>query len=818
MTIRNFPQRWGEPVRRLLCAGLLASVAAFAGAQTGAGQPPVTLRFTVWDGDVSLNIIRGVLQEFERENPDIHVKLENFPDYATYHQKMLVQYAANVAPDVAMMDPGHFQALANRKAILPLNPFFKDTPGFDINAYYKPIVEAHTLNGQLYVLPRDIAPEGILYYNRKAFREAGLPYPDGTWTWDFKERPELKNKDFLWVMHQLTKIGKGPKPERYGFVPAYPGLLADTFMYSYGLKYADNDQNPTKVLLNDPRMVDVYNLVIDLADDKKWMPSNTEVTNDLQQSTEQLFVQQKVAIYQNGIWDVPNVRRDNKPGTKDFFDWDVTLFPAYANGHHAAPTGGSGYCIFSSTKYPRQAWRLTRFMAGPVAMAAMARAGIAQPAIRSLALTKGVWLPGPNTPPEQMWPANRIVTDQAVPWVQFGPTAEYWPDVSNMISAQTGSIFNDLISPKDGLKQANEDGQKRLDQLRKDESLSPFNWPLGLTAAALIVAGIVTVVYWPERKVRYTTRQKAESRSAYRFLAPWLIGLVVFTLGPMILSLLMSFMNWDMIRPAQWRGVHNYTEAFFEDPRFWISLRVTAVFTLVSTPLGIFFAFLLALLLNQKVKGVALFRSMYYIPAIASSVALTLVARKILSPDDGLLNTVIYKLWPLKETALGHVLSAYAGKPNDMVDWLGSERTALASVIMISLAGVGATMVVLLAGLQGIPQYYYEAATVDGANPLQRMKAITLPLLTPAIFFSLITGFIGSFQVFTQVFIITNGQGGGPNNSLLVYMISIFSAAFQTLRMGYAAALGWVLFLIIMLFTLLQIRMSKWVYYEADAK
>jgi multiple sugar transport system permease protein len=286
----------------------------------------------------------------------------------------------------------------------------------------------------------------------------------------------------------------------------------------------------------------------------------------------------------------------------------------------------------------------------------------------------------------------------------------------------------------------------------------------------------------------------------------------------MILSLLMSFMRWDMILPAQWRGVHNYTEAFFEDERFWISIRVTGVYTLVSTPVGLIAAFLLALLMNQKVKGIPLFRAMYYIPSIASAVAMTLVTRKILSPENGLLNTVLYNLQPFKALGIGHAISTFAGKPDEMVNWLGNEKTALASVILISLLGIGGSMVILLAGLQGIPTYYYEAATVDGATPFQRMKAITLPLLTPALFFSLITGFIGSFQVFTQVFIITNGSGGGPNNSMLVYMIALFSAAFQTLRMGYAAALAWVLFFIIMIFTLIQFRMSKWVYYESDAK
>lgn len=798
---------------------VVLGLSLLAVAVSAMAAPQVTLRFAVWDGDESLKVIRKILQDFEKENPDIHVKLENIPDYTNYHQKMLTMYAANTAPDVAMMDMGHFQALANRGALVALNDLIAKTPGFDIKSYYEPIVQAHTLNGKLYVLPRDIAPEGLIYYNKKLFKEAGIPYPDGTWTWDFKERPELKEKDFLWVMHQLTKTKPGAqKPYQYGYLPAWPGLMADTFMYSYGLTAADDPQTPTKLLYDNPEMQRVYEFCNDLWQNKRWVPSNVEVTGNLQQGAETIFVKQETAMFQNGIWEVPNIRRDMKPGSKDFFDWDITMFPAYKNGHHGFPTGGSGYAIFSSTPNKEQAWRLTRYMAGPAGMRAMALAGIAQPAIRSVALSDA-WIPGPNTPTEQQWPHSRIWTDRAVPFVNFGVTGELWPEIASIVDAKRQSIYDGLTPPAEGLAQGQKEGQARLDALRKEENLPTFNWLYGIALGVAIVAGVLFAVYWPERKVKYTLTQRRENASAYRFISPWLIGLCVFTLGPMILSLVMSFLNWDMIRPAQWRGVHNYTEAFVEDPRFWVSLKVTAVYTLVSTPLGVLLALGLAILLNQKVRGIPLFRAMFYIPAIASGVAMTLVTRKIMSPDDGLLNAILYNPTINKLLNVSGWLNGWSQtKTGEHINWLGNEHTAMPAIVLLALAGVGGSMVVMLAGLQGIPQYYYEAATVDGASPWHKMKAITLPMLTPAIFFSLITGFIGSFQVFTSVFIITGGNGGGPNNSLYVYMIALFSNAFQTLRMGYAAALAWVLFLVIMLFTLIQFKASKWVYYEADVK
>jgi multiple sugar transport system permease protein len=815
--------RFSVETLRSLVVLVLATIACLLPVPAQA-QNKVLLRFSVWDGDESLKVLRQVIARFEREHPNIAIKLESFPDYNMYHQKMLVEYAANVAPDVAMMDMGHFQALAKRGALLPLNQFFSSTPGFDIHDYYKPIVDAHTLVDpqtgapNLYVLPRDIAPEGLIYYNKKEFDAAHIPYPDGSWTWDFQERPWLKEKDFLWVMHRLTKFEAGKtSPTQYGFLPAWPGLGVDTLMYSYGLSSENNDQHPTELGYDDPRMAKVYDLYMDLCLKKKWIPSNVEVTNVFQQGAETLFVRGTCAMFQNGIWEVPNIRHDMKPGSKDFFDWDIAMYPAYANGHRAFPTGGSGYSIFSSTAHPKEAWEFTHYMAGPVGMEAMARAGIAQPAMRRIALSDA-WLPGPNTPLEQQWPHNRIVTDQAVPFVQFGPTADYWSEAQAMVDARRDSIYNGLVTPEEGLRLAQKDGQDRLDALLKEESLSKFNWTYAIVFAVLFVSVVLGLIYLPELKHPHTLKQRKENLAAYKFLSPWLIGIVVFTVGPMILSLIMSTLSWDMIQPAKWRGLHNYTEAFFEDPRFWISLRVTLVYTLLATPAGIFTAFLLALLLNQKVRGVPLFRAMFYIPSIASTVAMTLVTRKILSPDDGLLNQIIYSPIVNKTLHIGTLMSNYAGKPGEPVNWLGNEHTTMFAIILLSLMGVGGSMIILLAGLQGVPSFYYEAATVDGAGPWHKMKAITLPLLTPSLFFTLVTGFIGSFQVFTQVFIITNGSGGGPNNSLLVFMIAMYSAAFQSLRMGYAAALAWVLFAVIMGFTLLQFRVSKWVYYESDVK
>ena len=794
-------------------AGRLSLVlAALLCVAVASAKEPVILQFTVWDGDISLKVIQGVLRQFEKENPDIKVKLEPIPDYNGYHQKMLTLYAANVPPDVAMMDPGHFQALAAKGALLPLDPFMKATPGFDIKAYYKPIVDTHTYKGQLFVLPRDIAPIGLIYYNKAVFKAAGIPYPDGTWTWDFKVRPELREKDFGWVCQQLVKKDAAGKIVRWGFSSDYPELLARTLTYSSGGDYADNDEHPTKVVNAQEKTIRAYQYAADFMNTLHFMPNSTETSGVLMATSQQLFVQQKIAMYQNGIWMVPQMRKDLVPGKEGFFDWDITLFPAYADGSRAAPTGGSGYCIFKGTPHPEEAWRLTKYMAGPVGMTAMAKAGIAQPAIKALALTPGVWAPGPTTPKEQEYPHNILATDQAVPFVRFGTVAYYWPSVNERLSSGLDLVWSGQSKAEPVLKEAQKNGQIRLDAMLVDEHLSPYNWTYGIIAGLFVVASILLWTYWPERGVKYTSREKTESKAAYWFLSPWLIGMAVFTLGPMILSLLMSFADWDIISPAKWRGAQNYVEAGVVDPLFWKTMMVTLIYTVFSVPLGIMTALMLALLLNQKIKGIPLFRAIYYIPSLASLVASSLIWRKIFNPEDGLLNALIYGK---HGSWLGDQLSQIAGTPGKHLDWMGSEKFALPGMIIMSLWFAGGGMIIMIAGLQNIPQHYYEAATLDGAGMLGKFKAITLPLLTPTLFFSLVTGFIGSFQVFTQSFVMTQG---GPNDSTRFYMYKLYQNAFESLRMGYASAGAWVLFGIIMIITLVQFKASKWVYYEADAK
>jgi multiple sugar transport system permease protein len=291
---------------------------------------------------------------------------------------------------------------------------------------------------------------------------------------------------------------------------------------------------------------------------------------------------------------------------------------------------------------------------------------------------------------------------------------------------------------------------------------------------------------------------RREALTFYLLISPWLLGLLLFVLGPMIASLFISFTRWDLLSPAKFVGLQNYEKMFTRDPLFWQSLKVTVIYTVVYVPLELVGGLVLALLMNQKLRFRGVFRTIYYLPSVLPGVAFVVLWMWILNPDVGLINTLL----------------SYVGIQGPR--WLADPQWALPALLMMSLWGLGRSMVIYLASLQGIPQHLYEAAAIDGAGTWQAFWKITLPMLTPTIFFNLVLSLISTFQTFTSAFVATDG---GPLDSTLFYVLYLFRQAFQFFNMGYASALAWVLFLIILVLTLLVVRSAdRWVYYEGGGR
>ncbi|HEO72255.1 MAG TPA: sugar ABC transporter permease [Candidatus Hydrogenedentes bacterium] len=284
----------------------------------------------------------------------------------------------------------------------------------------------------------------------------------------------------------------------------------------------------------------------------------------------------------------------------------------------------------------------------------------------------------------------------------------------------------------------------------------------------------------------------------YLCISPWIIGFLFFTLGPMVYSAYLSFFKADFLTEPRFVGLQNYKQLFFEDEYWPVALRNTATYAFVSVPLHTTIAFMIALLLNQEVKALGVFRTIYYLPSVVQGVAVSVLWGWLFNPFFGPINGAL-KLFGIRG-------------PN----WLGSEEWALPALILMAQWNAGGAMVIFLAGLKGVPESLHEAASIDGAGVLARFWHITVPMMTPTIFFSLIMGLIGSWQTFTQAYVLTEG---GPNNATLTAVMHIYRKAFEQFYFGYASAMAWILFAIILFFTLIVFRSSvAWVYYEGELR
>ena len=287
--------------------------------------------------------------------------------------------------------------------------------------------------------------------------------------------------------------------------------------------------------------------------------------------------------------------------------------------------------------------------------------------------------------------------------------------------------------------------------------------------------------------------------AGYVFILPFIIGLIVFTAIPFFTSLYLSFTNYNILSAPKWVGLDNFKKMFFEDDLFWTSFKVTFKFALIQVPIKLTVALLVALVLSRSTRLTSFYRAAFYIPSLmGGSVAIALLWKQLFSPR-GVLNQVL----------------GFFGLP-DRTAWLGNPKTALGTLIALGVWQFGSSMLIFLAAIKNIPQSYHEAAIVDGAGPVRRFFSITLPMLTPIIFFNIINQVIGAFQAFNSSYLIT---GGKPLNTTLYYGVHLYNKAFNQFEMGYGSAMAWFMLLIIAFFTALIFRSSSaWVYYESEGR
>jgi multiple sugar transport system permease protein len=316
-----------------------------------------------------------------------------------------------------------------------------------------------------------------------------------------------------------------------------------------------------------------------------------------------------------------------------------------------------------------------------------------------------------------------------------------------------------------------------------------------LTAAGIGVSMIL--LYSALKRLRV----RDETAIGFSLILPWVLGFLIFTAFPIVASLYLSFTEYNILQPPNFVGLKNYAAIFTSDIDFWPAIRITLLYALFSVPLGIAGSLLVAMLLNNDLRGIGLYRTLYYLPSILPAVATALLWRWLFNPEAGLLNA-----------ALGPLFRLFGQPPPN---WFGDAGWVLPAFILISLWGIaGSNMVIFLAALKDVPRQMYEAAQIDGANGWNRFWGITLPMITPVIFLQLVMGIIGALQIFTVAAFVRPTPAAGKFMNVLIYQ-----AGFQQFRMGYASALAWLLFAVILGLTLLVFRSSQaWVFYESARK
>lgn len=802
-------RRYNEPTMRTLAAlALTASILAPVCA-----APPLTL--VMWGpGLERTRDTEGFDAEvaaFEKQHGCRVRRL----DMAAGHmdaQKLSTAIAGNVPP--ALVRQGRFNIgdFASRDAFQRLDDLIARDEGRPDGVHKRDFYAAAwneaTFDGSVYGIP-DSLDDRALYYNRDAFRAAGLDPDRPPRTWSELKRMAVK----------LTRFDRNGNIERVGYLPNY----GNVWFYMYAWQNDGEFLSPDgrRCTLDDPRNVEALAYMAGLYNAIGGLSKVDAFTSGMRDGVQDPFLTGDVAMKVDGNWFLESIVRYNPT-----LDFGVAPAPVpdarYRHeGRYRNETTWVTWCGGFSWVIPRGvpagmrdlAWDFIRWdnsleaqrLRYRVQRAEFAKVGRKLvPDMRANRIVNEALLRD-FTPRMPRIRQGIGVFRDLMPYARYRPVTfvgqRLWDEhVRAMDQAARG------VDPAVALHQGTLSVQRELDRTfaRAQHPELPRSVYVTLTAlvAALLAAGSGWLYGTTRRQPR---NARAETRAAYLFAAPWIAGFVVFTLGPIVASILLSFCDYDVLHPPRWVGMLNYTEltsASGDGPLLLKSFGNVAFMSFFGIPLTMFTGLAIAMLLNARVKAMHWYRTAYYLPAIMPVVAGAILWVWLLNPQYGVIDIV----WRATITRwLGQAA------PN----WLAEEAWAKPAYILLGLWSAGSGMILWLAGLQGIPQHLYEAAELDGAGAWSKFRHVTLPLLTPTIFFLAVMGVIGSLQIFEVAYIMRGaGPLGYPNDSTMMPVVLLFQNAFTYFKMGYASALAWMLFVVILGITLIQLRFgSRWVHY-----
>lgn len=765
--------------------------------------------------------LQNVIHEFSRRHPDVDVQVLSMGAGGMNAQKLMTSIVGNVAPDVVNQDRFQISDWASRGAFRPLDDLINrdkaDPNDPTPDKFYPAPWEEASYEGKVYGIPTG-ADNRVLYWNRTLFnqsaselRAAGLDPNRAPRTWS----------EVLAYSKILTKLNKDGSVKVAGFDPNYGN--AWLYMYAFQNNASFMSADGKTCTIASPEVQEALKFMKDGYAILGGYSKAKVFESGLQGNENDPFLTGQIAMKIDGDWILNNIARygpqtdfaaapppvpDDRynhvgrfknekdtfitwvggfsfaipKGAKNVGDaWDFIKFATSAEGWMIYDKGDQQWAAYNGRMYiPRQ-------LANRIANEEQLR--VFRPASAKFAQALGMHVAmakyGRVRPPT-------MVGDYL--WQQH-------------VTAMEAALYGTL-SIKNALTQAQANVQRELDDWFHQDRYKIIDFSaVWKFALVLLVVPLAIFAIW-FKKAKLGRIARTEALWAYAFVAPWIIGFVVFTFGPMLTSLLFSFTQYNVLNPGRFVGLKNYADLFTSDwPNMSKAFYNAGYLAIFGVPLGLLTGLAIALLLNQGVRGMRYYRTIFYIPSIVPGVASVVLWIWLLTadPHKGLVNA----LWS------GTVQKWLGATPPA---WLNDAGWSKPALIFMGLWGAGSGMLLWLAGLNGIPKTLYEAAEIDGASPKEKFFNITLPMLSSVMFFNVIIGIIGAVQVFDSVYIIHDANGPvGPGDSLLTPVYHLFDEGFSFFKMGYASSIAWVLFLLILLLTGSQFLLSKtWVHYETD--
>jgi len=796
---------WKLMITGLIAALLLWFLYPSRNLKTGKGVTELML----WaPGNIFLDM-EPVLKYFEKENPQYKVIIGQTAarDFTSDPQRFLCSVAGDMSPDVIMFDRFAISEWASRGAFQSLNKYLDedsqkvkvDYP-ISTNNVVRQALDEVIYKNNLYGIPVK-ADDRILYYNSDLLVRAGLVDKNGN------AKPPKTWKELEEYALKLTKTDEKGRIKQLGFAPMYGNSWLYLYAWQNGAEFMSPDGKTCT--LNCTAAVEALEFMVKIYDELGGVKKVSAFQSTFQAAQLDPFLTGKIAMKVD-VDGFLQVIATYKPNMN--FGTAPSPMPEKMLKKGVKPItwlGGFCYSIPSASKNKEAAWKMIRWLSSPKAkkmlMAETAENNASQG--RSYIPT----LEYDNELNEYAYNKYVLNSHQLSPQIKQGyrlgidmlPNSKYRPVTpvgqllwSQHITAFEKAVYHKFDTAKEALDESTKVVQKGLDRIYNPPTGRVIEWKwLVMVYLAILLVLLTFVIIW---NTVFTKKKSYFSKQWYEGLlcaSPWIIGFAVFTGGPILFSIIISFCQYDILNPAKWVGIANYKWIFTQDPIFWKAFWNT-LYMVIGVPVGIVLGLAIALLLNLKLKGMALYRTLFYMPAIVPAVASSILWIWIFNPSSGLLNGF-----------LG--LFGITGPT-----WLQDVSWSKPSLIIMGMWGVGAGMIIWLAGLKDIPDHLYEAAEVDGAGVWSKFVNITIPMLTPYIFFNLIMGLIGTFQIFAQSYIMTQG---GPMNSTMFFVYHLFNTAFRYLEMGSASAMAWFLFIIVFGLTMFQLWLSKkWVHYGGD--